>query len=160
MAFQEYNNPQYWLHTSNVYTSDKGLLCQTLEYDKDNKWGYCNWNHQNGKDFSVFDIGFDIIMAGCERMINFAYEHQFKKYLNDNRTVKGGWDVLNVYLANDWAPRMILAGVKYYATLNSPEIFAQLSSELMEENVNEIGLTMRNFSNPDEAVAWLKNCSI
>lgn len=158
MTFKEYNNPQYWLHKTNPYTEEKGILCQTLEYDAQNQWGYCNWNHQNGNDFSVFDIGFDIIVAGCERMINFVYEHKFNKYLNDNRTVKGAWDVLNPYLANEWAPRMVTAGIKYYATLNSPETFAELSSELMADNVNEVGLVMRNFSNPDEAVIWLKNC--
>ena len=138
-----YNNPEVVLKTT------ENEIFLTLEYDSINKWGYSNW-------FWQFEHGEEYVKVGGEAMLKFVEKYKFDRWLNDNRLINGGWDGVNDWVANDWLPRLLKLGVKHYGVVNSPELIASLSSEFMEENVNFLGLNMRNLRTIDEAIEWLK----
>lgn len=139
----QYTNPEVVLKTT------KNEVYLTLEYDPLNKWGYSNWLWQ-------YEYGEEYVKEGCEAMLRFVEKYKFDRWLNDNRLVVGAWDGVNEWIASDWIPRLLGLGVKHYGVINSPELIASLSSEFMEENVNFLGLNMRNLGDITETMEWLR----
>lgn len=80
-----------------------------------------------------------------------------KKMLNSNEKLEGSWDEANDWIANDWMPRALGGGLKFFAHVVSPDVFAQMSSENMEQNFQEAGFTMRTFGSTQDAIHWLKS---
>jgi len=103
----KYNNPEVTLKTA----EDKIYL--TLEYDKENKWGYSNW-------YWKYEYGDEYIQKGCEEMLKFVQKYKFDRWLNDNRLVEGAWDSVNDWIASNWVPRLLDAGTKYYGVIKLP----------------------------------------
>jgi hypothetical protein len=77
------------------------------------------------------------------------------KMLNSNEKLQGSWDEANEWIANNWMPRALQGGLKYFAHVVSPDVFAQLAAETLEQNFKEAGFTMRTFGNRKEAESWL-----
>lgn len=72
------------------------------------------------------------------------------KMLNSNEKLQGSWEE-----ANDWIPRALQGGLRYFAHVVSPDVFARLAADTLEQNFKEAGFTMRTFGNRQDAVAWL-----
>lgn len=92
-----------------------------IYYDAEKDFLYCRW------------MGFQEtqkIMDSGSRILAHVKERGVHRVLNDNREVKGPWQEAARWASSDWFPAMIDAGLKHFAWILSPDIFAQISAEV------------------------------
>jgi hypothetical protein len=123
-----------------------GNVFLTIEYDAVNHWVENTW------------LGYqttESIIKGANACIEEIEAHQCAYLLNDNQQVLGPWDHATDWIAEDWTPRAIAAGLTHFAHVVSPESLAALSAETMQVKVSG-SFNMQTFDNQEEAKAWLK----
>jgi len=103
---------------------------------------YCNWVGPQTPE--------SITKAGAT-IIQIVREGNFKKVLNDNARVTGPWNTAVPYTLNHWFPIMIDSGLKHFAWVYSPNIFADLSAR----RATPTGNIVKSFYNYQEALSWL-----
>ena len=78
------------------------------------------------------------------------------KWLSDDR--KNG--PLNTsdsdWARDDWFPRALAAGWKYWAVVLPELLIGQMNMQLFTTRYSKAGVTVRVFSDPDDALCWLK----
>ncbi|MFP4088972.1 MAG: hypothetical protein ACLFUB_12975 [Cyclobacteriaceae bacterium] len=74
--------------------------------------------------------------------------------MNDNSQLSGSWDEANDWIAQNWMPRALAAGLKKFAHITSLDVFGALSAEELLTKAGDF--EMRIFSDRKEAEAWLK----
>ena len=113
-----------------------------ISYDAKNKYLYCNW------------IGFqneESIMKSGGHILHFLKEKEASKVLNDNTKVTGPWQDAAKWTNTVWFPDMINNGLKFFAWIFSPNIFAQLSAKKAMPKSDSV----RSFNSMEEAQTWL-----
>ena len=92
-----------------------------------------------------------------EKGLEVFKEKGAQKWLSDDRnnsalpTEDGDWAQEN------WAPRVIAAGWKYWAIVLPEKVVGQMNMQRFIEENTKLGLTVRVFSDPDEALKWLES---
>jgi hypothetical protein len=113
-----------------------------ISYDPKYQYMYCNW------------IGFQneesIIKSGMI-ILDLFRKHGYTKLLNDNSDVTGPWQEAAEWTSTFWFPQMINAGLRHFAWVFSPNIFAALSAKKAMP-VTDI---VRSFKTYEEARDWL-----
>ena len=136
--------------TVNVQSLEKieGLEILSIEknleigFNKSHNYLHCNW------------IGFqnkDMIMKSGEEILFFLINKNCNKVLNDNSLVTGPWQEAAEWTVNNWFPRMEEAGLKYFAWIFSPNIFAELSAKKATPATGVV----HSFNDFEEAEKWL-----
>jgi len=105
--------------------------------------------YTHGKDFR------DALMAGVEAMKKYGAH----KWLSDDRK--------NPILNSDdrqwgedvWLPEVIRAGWKYWALVEPEKALARVRMEERAETFRKQGVTVKSFTDSDEAMKWLKSQS-
>lgn len=123
-----------------------GRIFLTVEHQEHNHLIHNNW------------LGYqthESIVLGANICLEVMQVYNCPFLLNDNRLVVGPWDHATDWIANDWTPRAVEAGLTHFAHVVSPESFAALSAQMMEEKING-SFRMRIFGDFDEAKWWLK----
>ncbi|MGB3619361.1 MAG: STAS/SEC14 domain-containing protein [Catalinimonas sp.] len=130
------------------------LLCNSVGevyfegyYDEAGGWFYNNW---------IGRVASDEVRAAAMHGLTSFERHGHSKLLNDNRRLEGSWGDANDWLAHVWMPRALAAGLKQFAHVVSPDVFAALSAEDFLTLVPEIGFEMRIFESIEAAEAWLR----
>ena len=60
------------------------------------------------------------------------------------------------WILNDWTPRAVVAGYKYYAVVLPKDTFGQFSSKMVIQQTNRDNLISNvTTDNTEEALAWL-----
>jgi len=79
-----------------------------------------------------------------------------RKWLSDDRknTVIGKEDM--EWTATVWRPRVIKAGWKYWALVLPEKIVGQMVMKRIVKEYADTGVTVKLFSDPDEAMKWLE----
>jgi hypothetical protein len=117
-----------------------------ISYDETNKWIYNNW-----QDYQTMES----IMVGGNKQIEAINLFKCSLVLNDNRLVKGTWTFAMEWINNDWFPRLLGAGVKRFALIQSPDIFSKFSADKVgQDDPNQV---YRTFKDIQEAQNWLKS---
>ncbi|MFD2248144.1 STAS/SEC14 domain-containing protein [Pontibacter ruber] len=122
-----------------------GKIFLTIEYVEKNHLIHNNW------------LGYQTlegIMLGADQCIDVINFYACPYLLNDNRLVVGPWNHATDWIANDWTPRAIKAGLTHFAHVVSPESFAALSAETMSAKVGDY-FQMQIFEDFDKAKEWL-----
>ena len=88
-------------------------------------------------------------------MLAFLKEKNCTKVLNDNRLVKGTWSFASDWVAQDWFPRMVEAGLQQFAWIYSPDVFSKFSTDKSTKNAD--GGIIMTFNDVEEGKAWLKS---
>lgn len=122
-----------------------GKVFLTIEY-----MGKANCVHNNWLGYQTLDS----IVLGANRCIDEISNSNCAYLLNDNRLVVGPWDHATDWIANDWTPRAMQAGLTHFAHVVSPESFAALSAEMMSTKIGD-AFHMRIFGDFEEAKNWL-----
>jgi hypothetical protein len=94
----------------------------------------------------------DAIMAGTEAL----KKNRATKWLSDDR--------LNPILTPDdqkwakdvWQPIILKAGWKFWAIVLPKEVIGQMRMNLMAIEYEKLGVTVKTFHDPIEAITWLK----
>ena len=113
-----------------------------ISYDPEHDFVYLNW------------IGFqnkEIIMKSGAVILELFREGKYSKVLNDNTKVTGPWQEAAGWTSSVWFPDMIAAGLKHFAWIFSPDIYAELSAQ----KAMPASHVVRSFSSYDEAFQWL-----
>ena len=115
-----------------------------IGYNTEYHYLHCNW------------IGFqnkEMIMKSGEKILECLTIKETSKVLNDNTQVTGPWHEAAAWTANVWFPRMESAGLKYFAWIFSPNIFAELSAKKAMPASNVV----KSFAGIAPAKEWLKS---
>ena len=91
-----------------------------ISLDSANNVLYCNW------------IGFqnkDLIMKSGAVILDLVKKRKVSKVLNDNARVTGPWQEAAEWTSTVWFPDMMKAGLRHFAWIFSPNIFAELSAK-------------------------------
>ena len=125
-----------------------GKVFLTMTYEPANDLTYNNWRGY---------LTLDSIMNGANVGIDFLTQTKCPYLLNDNIHVTGPWDHAVAWIAQDWTPRAIAQGLRYFAHVVSPESFAALSAEALASGVGD-KFEMQIFGTIDAARQWLRAC--
>jgi hypothetical protein len=78
------------------------------------------------------------------------------KWLSDDRK-NGPLDPSDSdWARDDWFPRVLAAGWKYWAVVLPETIIGQMNMQLFTMRYSRLGVTVRVFADADEALQWLK----
>src|SRR5688572_11377853 len=91
-----------------------------ISYEPVQEYIYGNW------------LGFqneESVKAGCKKMLEFLNDKRCQKVLNDNTQVTGPWQAATKWVGEIWFPQMEEAGLKHFAWIFSPNLFAELSAK-------------------------------
>lgn len=110
-------------------------------------WVEVNWTgYQN----------FESVQNGGLQMLDVLRSSGLKQVLNDNREVLGNWSEASDWAGKVWFPMMIEAGLKDFAWVFSPSIFAQLAAQ-KSVDVSDGKANVRFFHSIEEAKCWLES---
>ena len=122
-----------------------GKVFLTMEYEPPNHLIYNCWRGY---------LTLDSIMTGANQGIGFIAAAKCPYLLNDNTDVTGPWDHAVAWIAQDWTPRAIAVGLKYFAHVVDAKSFAALSAEAMVSGITGL-FEMRIFGDAAAARTWL-----
>ncbi len=129
--------------------NNSGFMYYTLEYKPEQELIISAWY---GEDLSLKEI-----QEACTLALDLIQAHQIPLILNDNSQLTGTWDNANDWINDYWMPEAIKGGLKRFAHVLSPEFYAQLSAELMEDDNQSIAADFELviFEEVQEAENWL-----
>ena len=117
------------------------------------------WIHEDTKivhhRFSRFTHG-DSFRNGMEAGLEVLKKYKATKWLSDDRKNSAlprediEWSRAN------WGPAAIKAGWKHWAIVQPINIVGQMNIKKCIEIYTELGLNVKAFSDPDEALKWLE----
>lgn len=81
-----------------------------------------------------------------------------QKWLSDDRELTALTKEDLEWGDNDWGPRVIALGWKYWAIVKPEKVVGQLTLKRLAERYSGLGVKTQIFSNPDEAKKWLESC--
>lgn len=113
-----------------------------ISYEPVQEYIYCDW------------IGFqneESVKGGCQRMLELLSEKHCRKVLNDNTKVSGPWQAATQWVGEIWFPQMETAGLKHFAWIFSPNLFAELSAKKAMPASNVV----QAFHSFKDAQKWL-----
>ena len=125
-----------------------GKVFLTMTYEPEHSLTYNVWRGY---------LTLESIMAGSNVGIEFLAQTKCPYMLNDNTYVSGPWDHAVAWIAQDWTPRAIAHGLRYFAHVVSPASFAALSAEALVSSIGD-QFELRIFGSLDEARHWLRTC--
>ena len=79
-----------------------------------------------------------------------------QKWLSDDRANSALSPEDGEWGTNNWNPRVIAAGWKYWAIVMPAKVIGQMNMQYFIKVNSELGVTARVFSDPDEAMRWLE----
>jgi hypothetical protein len=118
----------------------------TIGYNYDENWLELHW-HGNPDD--------DAIMTGALRLLELLRQERCQKVLNDNTHMQGLWADAARWGGEVFFPQLYEAGCRYFAWVQSPERYSQLSAQLAIEHTTA-GITFMTFHDPETAAQWLR----
>ena len=94
------------------------------------------------------------VIRGVQEASQLRQKHAFVKVLNDKRDTAGDWSEALPWLQYEWLPRAVAAGLRAIAYILSPDLEAQIVSQVFVEAVRP-QLNVSLFSNEAAARRWL-----
>ncbi|MGD1840989.1 MAG: hypothetical protein ACFB0B_08855 [Thermonemataceae bacterium] len=150
--------------------NDQGGVLLQIEYWEEEQILYSNWmgTYLTEEGMQSLDrytttvvetniVGFEDVKRGALLLLDNIKVYEAKLLLNDNRQVQGVWDEINDWIASEWMPQIVQAGLQKFAHILSEEFFAQLSAEMMEDDSTtpEGAFEMKLFNDYILAKGWL-----
>lgn len=88
-------------------------------------------------------------------MLKLLIQQECRFVLNDNRNVIGPWNSSAHWVAEDWFPRMINAGLVKFAWVQSKNLLSKFASR-QTTALNKDSGAIRLFDNYEDATHWLE----
>ena len=96
----------------------------------------------------------DVFNAGAQAFQKYGAQ----KWLSDDRKVTT-WSKEDVdWGNNDWFPRVLKMGWKYWAVILPEKVIGQLVMKKFTEKYSTLGIQAKIFSSVEEAKKWLESC--
>ena len=94
----------------------------------------------------------DVLNKGLEAFQEFGAQ----KWLSDDRGNSALSPEDSDWSINNWAPRVIAAGWKYWAIVMPAKVIGQMNMQRFIKTYGDQGVTVQIFSDLDEAMRWLE----
>ena len=117
----------------------------TVSWDPAHKWISADWRNVPSRE---------TVLKGCEEILTLLTTMKSSLVLNDNRQITGTWVGASRWVAEEWFPRMIAAGLRKFAWIESPLCALSVVSAKSSMMKNEAGI-IRLFKSEHEAREWL-----
>jgi hypothetical protein len=91
------------------------------------------------------------------RGIELLKEHHATKWLSDNRAIGPHSEEDGAWTNNDWLPRAIAAGWKYWALVAPDDVKGRMNMAEFVNSFYEMGVRIMVFTDVEPAMEWLKN---
>ena len=118
------------------------------------------WYHPDGKivhhQFHKFIFGQafrDVLTRGAE----IFEQYGANKWLSDDRSNSALPADDSEWAINTWNPRVLNSGWTHWAVVMPEKVIGQMNMQRFIEMYSEMGVTVKAFTDPDEALAWLKS---
>jgi hypothetical protein len=89
--------------------------------------------------------------------VELLQQHHATKWLSDNRAIAPHSEEDGRWTNEDWLPRAIAAGWKYWALVVPHDQAARMNMSQFVDSFYEKGVRIMVFTDLDEAVTWLDN---
>lgn len=99
----------------------------------------------------------EVFKSSLNKGVEMIEENHIQKWLSDDRQNGPFSAAFSEWAINDWIPRAIKAGWKYWANVVPDKLNAANTLTPFIEHLHEKGLRMALFTNIEEAMAWLEN---
>jgi hypothetical protein len=94
------------------------------------------------------------VKATFNKLLEIVSDKKPRSYLADTREMPPMNKELEVWLTQNWLPRILAIGVKYFATVVPTSALARITLDSLVKTSKLEGVPM--FDNVEEAWAWLK----
>ena len=116
-----------------------------IEFDVTNNMLLAYWNGNQSEAR---------VMEGCEKILEGLNRFRCSKILNNTSSVKGIWTPAARWVAEDWLPRLIIAGLKKFAWICPPAVLRQHSTKEVLRLTRASGC-VKTFKEQLPALEWL-----
>ncbi|MBC8170053.1 MAG: hypothetical protein H7X77_00205 [Anaerolineae bacterium] len=89
--------------------------------------------------------------------IDLLKQHHAVKWLSDNRALNPHSEEDGTWVNNDWLPRVIAAGWKFWALVVPDDVRGRMNMAEFVDMFYAKGVRIMVFSKFDEAMHWLEN---
>lgn len=117
-----------------------------IKYNVLDNWLYANWRGY---------VSYDMVTAGCEKILECMKETDCSRILNDNTNVEGIWSGASTWVGQDWFPRMNAAGLKCFAWVYSSSTLSRLSMDKSIRCTEDTDV-IKTFESIEAAEDWLR----
>jgi hypothetical protein len=102
----------------------------------------------------IYDQEFQAILnTGLETMKKYGAQ----KWLSDDRNNSALPTKDLEWAQNDWFPRVKASGWQFWAIVMPQKVVGQMNMKRFIDAYSQQGLTVRVFTDPDEALHWLES---
>ncbi|GAB3582395.1 hypothetical protein [Hymenobacter daeguensis] len=124
-----------------------GHIFLTATRDRANGWIHAQWT-------GIQTL--ETIRAGGLAYIDMLKQEPCPKLLNDHRELIGRFTEANQWIAEVWTPRIMQAGLRYFAQVLAPGVFGQMSMQDLHLRISD-QFEIKMFDQLAEAEAWLNS---
>jgi hypothetical protein len=125
-----------------------GKVYYSVEHDQANGWNYATWRGY---------VTVEEVKQACLEGLALISSNRCSDLLNDNSQISGPWSGANEWIATEWMPKALGMGLKRFAHVVSPNVFAALSASQLVSRVEGMNFEMRIFQTRTEAQQWLRS---
>jgi hypothetical protein len=109
--------------------------------------------HHKFKKYMYGDDFKAVLNQGLEQLKN----NGATKWLSDDRGNSALRPEDGEWAETDWAPRVLAAGWRYWAIVLPESIIGKMNMKQFIDRYAETPVTVKVFSDPNEALGWLEN---
>ena len=131
-----------------ISKNEQGHVFYYAEYNREGNYVYSNWR-------GFIDV--EQVKSGCNLGIEAIRAYSCPYLLNDNSHLYGPFQDANDWIIEDWAPRAVDAGLKFFAHIISPNLFVEASARDLESKFKTASIKMKVFENKAAAIDWLQD---
>jgi hypothetical protein len=124
-----------------------GHIYLTATRDRANGWIHAEWT-------GIQTL--ETIQEGGLAYIDMLRAEPCPKLLNDHRELVGRFVDANDWIAQVWTPRIMQAGLRYFAQVLSPGVFGQLSMKDLHQRISD-QFEIKLFGELADAGEWLRS---
>lgn len=128
---------------TSYYEEEDVVVC----WDYRNNWITAEWRNAPSQQ---------TVIRGCEEIFKLLILKQASLVFNDNRKITGTWVRASSWVAEEWFPRMIAAGLEKFAWIESTSSTLSIISAKRAAQKNKSGV-IKLFREAAEAEMWLRS---
>ncbi|MCB2410017.1 hypothetical protein [Hymenobacter lucidus] len=107
-------------------------------------------------DWNPVPIRSSSLRAVYEHALYLLRDEGFSKILTDHQLMPPVLPRDQEWLTQDWAPRAVHAGYRLCAVVQAYDVLSQLSTQQIVQQITDLPLTIRYFTDSRAAEDWLR----
>lgn len=130
-----------------TFRRSDGHIFLTATRDRAHDWIHAQWTGIQTME---------TIQTGGLAYIDMLKQEPCVRLLNDHRELIGRFTDANQWIAEVWTPRIMQAGLRYFAQVLAPGVFGQMSMQDLHVRISD-QFEIKIFDQLADAEAWLNS---